>query len=189
MPAFWKSHRRGTSAPPTRRPKAAGVILARSSMAAKRPSLSVVIPVYNSEAILRPLMARLEPVLRDIASDYELILVNDGSRDGSWRVVSELCAAHRWIRAIDMMRNYGQHNALLCGIRAARHEIVITMDDDLQHPPEEIHKLLEALGPFAALDNATERIDVVYGSPERETHGFLRDLASQMTKLALQKSM
>jgi undecaprenyl-phosphate 4-deoxy-4-formamido-L-arabinose transferase len=148
--------------------------------------LSVVIPVYNSEAILRPLTDRLAPVLREIASDYELILVNDGSRDGSWSVVSELCAAHRWIRAIDMMRNYGQHNALLCGIRAARHDIVVTMDDDLQHPPEEIHKLLEALGPA---EIASGRIDVVYGSPEKETHGFLRDLASQMTKLALQKSM
>jgi undecaprenyl-phosphate 4-deoxy-4-formamido-L-arabinose transferase len=151
-------------------------------------SLSVVVPVYNSEALLRPLVARLEPVLRDIAGEFELVLVNDGSRDRSWNVVRELCAEHPWIRAIDMMRNYGQHNAILCGIRAARHSIIVTMDDDLQHPPEEIPKLLAVLDPSP--DPTSEaRVDVVYGTPEKETHGFLRDLASQMTKLALQKSM
>lgn len=144
------------------------------------PSLSVVVPVYNSEGSLRPLVERLEPVLRAIAGEFELILVNDGSRDGSWAVVAELAARHPWIRGLDLMRNYGQHNALLCGIRAARHGIVLTMDDDLQHPPEEIPKLLAELARGA---------DVVYGTPAQESHGFLRDLASQATKLALQKSM
>jgi undecaprenyl-phosphate 4-deoxy-4-formamido-L-arabinose transferase len=144
------------------------------------PALTVVVPVYNSEGSLRPLVARLEPALRALAGEFELILVNDGSRDGSWRVVQELTRAHAWIRGADLMRNYGQHNALLCGIRAARSPVVVTMDDDLQHPPEEIGKLLAEL----------ERgFDAVYGTPEQETHGLLRDLASQMTKLALQKSM
>jgi undecaprenyl-phosphate 4-deoxy-4-formamido-L-arabinose transferase len=161
-------------------------------MDAKKPSLSVVIPVYNSEALLRPLIARLEPVLRANSSEFEVVLVNDGSSDGSWSVLLELCARQPWIRAIDMMRNYGQHNAILCGIRAARHEIVVTMDDDLQHPPEEIPKLLAALDPpgsSPASAGAASRPDVVYGTPEKEQHGLLRDLASQMTKLALQKSM
>ncbi len=144
------------------------------------PTISVVVPVYNSEASLPGLVERLEPVLRANSARFELILVNDGSRDGSWKVVEELVARHGWIRGIDMLRNYGQHNALLCGIRAARHELVVTMDDDLQHPPEELPKLLARLGPDC---------DVVYGPPEKEQHGFLRDLASQMTKLALQKSM
>lgn len=142
--------------------------------------MSVVVPVYNSEGSLRPLVARLEPVLRAIAADFELVLVNDGSRDGSWSVVADLAARHPWIRGFDLMRNYGQHNALLCGIRAARHGIVLTMDDDLQHPPEEIPKLLAELA---------RGFDVVYGTPEHESHGILRDLASQATKLALQKSM
>jgi undecaprenyl-phosphate 4-deoxy-4-formamido-L-arabinose transferase len=84
------------------------------------------------------------------------------------------------VRGIDLMRNYGQHNALLCGIRAARHEVVVTMDDDLQHPPEELPKLL------AQLD---EGWDVVYGTPLAEQHGFLRDMASRITKLALQSAM
>jgi undecaprenyl-phosphate 4-deoxy-4-formamido-L-arabinose transferase len=149
-------------------------------MEARVPGLSVVIPVYNSEGSLRPLVERLEPVLLQVAGSFELILVNDGSRDGSWAVVEELARRHAWIRGIDLMRNYGQHNALLCGIRAARHPLTATMDDDLQHPPEELPKLLLELARGA---------DAVYGTPQREQHGILRDLASQITKLALQRSM
>jgi undecaprenyl-phosphate 4-deoxy-4-formamido-L-arabinose transferase len=78
------------------------------------------------------------------------------------------------------MRNYGQHNALLCGIRRARHELTITLDDDLQHPPEEIPKLLKELGPDT---------DVVYGTPAVEQHGLWRDIATQVTKFALQSAM
>lgn len=144
------------------------------------PSLSIVIPVYNSEGSLATLIGRLQPVLTAHGAPFELILVNDGSRDGSWKVIEDLARKHDWIRGVDMLRNYGQHNALLCGIRFARHELVVTMDDDLQHPPEEIPKLLAALTPDR---------DVVYGAPEREAHGLLRDLASQITKLALQKAM
>ena len=145
-----------------------------------RPSISVVVPVYNSELTLPELVKRLQPVLTVLAREYELVLVNDGSRDQSWRVVQQLAAKHDWVRGIDLMRNYGQHNALLCGIRAARFDILVTMDDDLQHPPEEIHKLLAKL---------QEGFEVVYGFPEHEQHGFLRDIASGLTKLALQKSM
>ncbi len=143
-------------------------------------TLSIIIPVYNSENSLRPLMERLAPVLPTLASQYEVLLVNDGSRDQSWRVVTELSKQYPFIRAINMMRNYGQHNALLCGIRQANGEVIVTMDDDLQHPPEEIHKLLNKLD---------EGYDVVYGTPQHERHGFLRDLASQFTKLALQSAM
>jgi undecaprenyl-phosphate 4-deoxy-4-formamido-L-arabinose transferase len=78
------------------------------------------------------------------------------------------------------MRNYGQHNALLAGLRAAHYATTVTLDDDLQHPPEELPKLLEKLG---------KDFDVVYGSPEKQTHGFLRDLASAVTKIALRSAM
>lgn len=139
--------------------------------------LSVVVPVYNSELILPALIQRLEPALAALAEKYEVVLVNDGSRDHSWKVVQELSRAFPWVRGINLMRNYGQHNALLCGIRAARFDTLVTMDDDLQHPPEEIHKLL------AKLD---EGFEVVYGFPERERHGLLRNIASVLTKLALQ---
>lgn len=146
----------------------------------EKPSLSVVVPVYNSEASLRQLIARLKPVLDALAPKYELIFVNDGSRDSSWAVVTELAAAHTWIRGLNLLRNYGQHNAILCGIRLARHDVIVTMDDDLQHPPEELPRLVEALAGGA---------DVVYGTPEKEPHGLLRGLASQITKLALQRAM
>ena len=140
----------------------------------------MVIPVYNSELILPALIKRLEPVLSSLASQYEAVLVNDGSRDQSWKVIQDLARSCPWIRGINLMRNYGQHNALLCGIRTARFDLLVTMDDDLQHPPEEIHKLV------AKLD---EGFEAVYGYPEHERHGFLRDIASGMTKLALQRSM
>jgi undecaprenyl-phosphate 4-deoxy-4-formamido-L-arabinose transferase len=149
-------------------------------MSAVKPALSVVIPVYNSAGMLSTLVTRLEPVLREQCSAFELILINDGSRDDSWAVIERLCEQHAWIHGIDMLRNYGQHNAILCGIRAARHDWIATMDDDLQHPPEELPKLLAEL---------PKGLDVVYGPPEREQHGFLRDIASQITKYALQDAM
>jgi glycosyltransferase involved in cell wall biosynthesis len=144
------------------------------------PSLSVVVPVYNSEGSLGPLVERLDSVLRSIGSEFEIILVNDGSRDRSWQVVTTLASGRPFIRGFDLMRNYGQHNALLLGIRAARHEVVITIDDDLQHPPEEIPKLIALLA---------EGYDVVYGRPQKAMHGLVRNLASRITKVVLQRSM
>ncbi len=146
-----------------------------------RPSgLSLVVPVYLSEGILPELVKRLESALSRIASDYELVLANDCSPDRSWDVICQLADRHPWIHPINLMRNYGQHNALLCGIRAAQYDVIVTLDDDLQHPPEEIPKLLAKLG---------QGFDVVYGTPEHEEHGVLRDLASLATKMALQNVM
>ena len=145
-----------------------------------RTSISVVVPVYNSELTLPELVKRLQPVLTVMAREYELVLVNDGSRDQSWQVIQRITAEHDWVRGINLMRNYGQHNALLCGIRAARFDTLVTMDDDLEHPPEEIHKLI------AKLD---EGFEMVYGFPEHQQHGLLRNIASGLTRLALQKSM
>jgi len=146
----------------------------------RRPGLSVVVPVYRSEAILPELVRRLAEVLPTLAESYELVLVNDSSPDKSWEVICQLATQYPWIHAINLMRNYGQHNALLCGIRATQYAVIVTMDDDLQHPPEEITKLL------AVLDQG---YDVVYGTPAQEHHGLLRDLASLTTKLALQNVM
>ncbi len=142
--------------------------------------ISIVVPVYNSEKSLPELVQRLAAVLPGLANRYELILVNDGSPDRSWETICELANRHDWVYGIDLMRNFGQHNALLCGIRQARFPITITMDDDLQHPPEELHLLLEKLA---------EGWDVVYGKPAQEKHNLWRDLASQITKLALQSAM
>src|SRR6476659_3321053 len=111
----------------------------------KRHSISVVTPVYNGDASIAELCRRLAEVLPQIATEYEIILVNDGSRDQSWKVISELSSCFATVRGLDLMRNYGQHNALLCGIRAARYDLIVTMDDDLQHQPEEIPRLLDQL--------------------------------------------
>jgi len=141
-------------------------------------SVSVVVPVFNSERSLRPLVAELRSALEGTL--FELILINDGSRDESWKVIEELVSEHAWIRAFDLMRNYGQHNALLCGIREARYEFIATIDDDLQNPPADIPNLLTKL---------RSGYDVVYGTPRQQAHGFLRDLASRMTKITLQGAM
>lgn len=142
--------------------------------------MSVVVPVYGGEATLETLHRRLVGVLEATAARFELILVDDRSPDGSWAVIGRLAAADPRVRGIRMSRNHGQHNALLCGIRAARYEAIVTLDDDLQNPPEEIPGLLAALGP---------EVDVVYGAPEHERHGFWRDQASRLTKIALQGAM
>lgn len=144
------------------------------------PSLSVVVPVYNSEGSLPGLVERLESVLPQIAGAFELILVNDGSRDRSWEVITRLVKGRPWIHGIRLMRNYGQHNALLCGIRAAQYPQIVTMDDDLQHPPEEIPQLL------AKLD---EGYDVVYGTPKVLPHSLWRNLFSRFTKRAMANAM
>lgn len=143
-------------------------------------SLTILIPVYRGADSLAELTAELARVLPTITLTYEVIFIDDASPDASWTVIETLRRQYPFVRGIQLMRNYGQHNALLCGIRAARHDIIVTMDDDLQHPPSEIPRLLAALAAGA---------DVVYGTPEREQHGIFRDLASQITKFALQHSM
>lgn len=144
------------------------------------PRVSVVVPVYNSAEVLPRLVKELQPVLEICSSEYELILVNDASPDQSWEVIARLSREFPWVHGINLMRNVGQHNALLCGIRAAQYEIIATIDDDLQNPPDQIPVLLAKL---------KEGFDVVYGTPNEEKHGLLRDLASVITKLVLQKAM
>jgi glycosyltransferase involved in cell wall biosynthesis len=139
-------------------------------------SLTIVVPVYNSAATLPELIHRLMPVLESVTGSYEVILVNDGSSDSSWDVITCLVSDHGWIHGINMMRNYGQHNALLCGIRAARYGVVVTMDDDLQHPPEEIPKLLAKLN---------EGYDVAYGTPRSLPHSWWRNVMSRLIKRLL----
>lgn len=142
--------------------------------------ISIVIPVYNSQDTLGPLVERIEMVLDPRDDPFEIIMVNDGSTDRSWPTIKKIVTNHKNVYALNLMRNYGQHNALLAGIREARFDRIVTLDDDLQNPPEEIPRLLETLG---------HEHDVVYGSPKAEQHGLLRDLTSQVTKLAFRSVM
>jgi undecaprenyl-phosphate 4-deoxy-4-formamido-L-arabinose transferase len=138
--------------------------------------VSIVIPVYNSTATLPELLERLTLVLADRAGAYEVVAVDDASRDDSWAVLEALQERHDHLVAIAMSRNFGQHAALLAGIRAARYDRIVTMDDDLQHRPEDIPTLLDAL---------TADVDVVYGQSVEEEHGFWRSLSSRIVKSAL----
>lgn len=142
--------------------------------------ISVIVPVYNSAAGLDELIDRLGKALEATGLRCEALLIDDGSRDASWAAIDGIRAKTPWVRGIRLMRNYGQHNALLCGVRAAAYDTIVTIDDDLQHPPEEISRLLALLGTGC---------DVVYGTPMRQQHGLWRNLASHFTRLALQSTM
>jgi glycosyltransferase involved in cell wall biosynthesis len=131
---------------------------------------SVVVPVYNSEGSLRVLYARLKNVFHSLNSDWELILVNDASADNSWKVMRELAKEDAGIIAINLSNNFGQHNALMCGFSYANGDYIITMDDDLQHPPEEIPKLIKT-----AIDGD---YGVVYGQYLAQQYGWFRALCS-----------
>ena len=114
-------------------------------MANNHPYLSIIIPVYMSENIIDELVKRISQEVNRITKNYEIILVDDGSPDQSWKKINEHCNAYDKVNGIRLSRNYGQHNALLCGIRLAKYELIVTLDDDLQNPPEEIPKLLEKI--------------------------------------------
>jgi glycosyltransferase involved in cell wall biosynthesis len=109
------------------------------------PALSVVVPVYNSAPTLSRLTQRVGDALEPTGIEYELVLVNDGSRDESWTRIVAAARGDSRVHGVNLARNYGQHNALLAGIRAARGQTIATIDDDLQNPPEEIPKLLAKL--------------------------------------------
>jgi glycosyltransferase involved in cell wall biosynthesis len=143
-------------------------------------NISVIIPVYRSAEILPELMVRLDKALPAIAGEYEVIMVCDGSPDNSWAVITELSKTYPCLKGMRLRRNYGQHNALLVGVREAKYAVTVTMDDDLQHPPEEIHKLLGKL---------EQGYDVVYGTPEKLRHSGSRNYASVLTKYIMQHSM
>lgn len=136
-------------------------------------SVSVVVPVYNSQSTLEELTARIHAVLESCVKCFEIIFVNDGSRDESWTIIQKLADQYSTVCGLNLMRNYGQHNALLAGIQQAQYEVIVTIDDDLQHPPEEIPKLLTKL---------VDGYDVVYGRPAQRSHDAWRNLSSRILK-------
>lgn len=143
-----------------------------------RMNLSIVVPVYKGESFIEPLVTQLNKTLPAFSKNYEIILVNDGSPDNSWPLIQDLTRTYECVRGICMMRNYGQHNATLCGVRAARYEVVVTMDQDLQHLPSEIPLLLAKL---------EEGYDVVYGAPRKLPQAFWRNVMTASIKWMLAK--
>lgn len=135
------------------------------------PAYSIVIPVYRSAAILPTLVARLDAFFDAHPFTHEYVFVNDGSPDDSWQALTRLKSGRDDMIIIDLIRNYGQHSALFCGLQHARGDFVITMDDDLQNPPEELIHLIR---------KAQEGHDVVFGQFHQKMHGVMRSLGTKI---------
>ena len=109
-----------------------------------RPELSVVVPMYDEESNVAAFVEAVSKVLSAADCDYELVLVDDGSRDGTWGTICELARTRPALRGVSLSRNFGHQGALLAGLNHARGRAVITMDGDLQHPPETLPELVAA---------------------------------------------
>lgn len=138
--------------------------------------VSVVVPVYRSTDSLVALVDRVDAVLGPLGA-YEVILVDDGSPAATWEAITAIVAGSPAVRGVRLGRNYGQHSALVAGVRQARYPITVTIDDDLQNPPEEIPRMLAAL--------QEGDLDVVYGVPERMRQSLPRRLAGRITRKSL----
>ena len=134
-------------------------------------SLSIVVPVYRSELILPLLVEKVQQEIGQLGlpHGFELILVNDASPDQSWRVIRELATRYSFVRGLSLRRNFGQHNATMAGLHQARGNMVVVMDDDLQHPPEAIPRMLAAL---------EEGYDVCYTHYNNRQHALWKKLGS-----------
>jgi len=137
-------------------------------------TVSVVVPVYNSEASLAELKARVTEVLDAHGTAWELILVDDGSQDASFQKMKALRQADSRVQVVRLGRNCGQHHAIFCGLRLAQNDCVITLDDDLQNPPEEIPRFLQKLA---------EGYDVVIGRITTKEHEPWRNLGSRIVQM------
>lgn len=138
------------------------------------PHLSIVIPLYNAALTLPALYQEISAL--EISGGFELVLVNDGSRDETEELALGLARQSRIpVTFLSLSRNFGEHNAVLAGLRASTGRYVITMDDDLQNPPSEVLKLLAAA--------ESGKHDVVYAIYERKEHAWWRNLGSSLTNL------
>ena len=138
--------------------------------------LSIVIPVYNSSSSLEELYERLSAVLALPGETWEIIMVDDNSSDNSFNIIKSLRERDRRVKFIKFSKNHGQHSALLCGLKHAEGKYVITMDDDLQHPPEEIPGLLKKID---------EGYEVVIGNYESKKHSFFRNIGTFAVNLLI----
>ncbi|MDP6503279.1 MAG: glycosyltransferase family 2 protein [Planctomycetota bacterium] len=136
---------------------------------AARPSISVVIPVYNSEECLPELLQKLTEALTGISDDYEIILVNDCSPDNSWETMIALSDQYDCMKCINLRRNFGQDCAIMAGLHHATKQVITIMDDDLQHNPDDIVKLVEVLG---------NKYDVCYACFKNKKQSLFKNFGS-----------
>ena len=139
------------------------------------PEYSIVVPVYNSQETLETLFSRIKAVFNGSGKSFEVVFIDDCSKDSSWEILTKLKKEFpEEIMAIRLSRNYGQHNAVFCGFEHSRAELIVTIDDDLQIPPEEIPKLIETFTKSDA--------DLVYGYFGKKKHSFFRNFGSYFIK-------
>ena len=136
----------------------------------KSPEISVVVPVYGSDDVLRELYRRVVATVEKITAEFELILVNDASPDNAWQVIRELASQDKRVRGLNLSRNFGQYPALTAGLQASRGEWVVVMDCDLQDQPEEIARMYE---------KAQEGFFVVVGSRQKRHDSMFRSFFSR----------
>jgi polyisoprenyl-phosphate glycosyltransferase len=143
--------------------------------------LSIIIPVYNSEALLPELARRIVQALasQTAVKTYEVILVNDCSRDGSWKMIEHACKLYPALRGIDLRTNTGQHNAIMAGLRAASGAVIVLMDDDLQHAPEDIGKL------YGNIRDGSDLCYAAFRNPKHARWKILGSMFRDMTARAL----
>lgn len=145
--------------------------------AAPLPAVSLVVPVFNEEATLEEVYRRAAATLDEVGKPYEVIVVDDGSRDGTWAIVERLAAEDPRVRAVRFKRNFGQHPAMHAGLARARGEIVVTMDADLQNVPEDLPRLIAAVEGGAEVASGKRRgRDDSWGRtlPSKLVNGMLR---------------
>lgn len=137
---------------------------------------TVIVPVYNSASSLNELYNRIDNVFRELKKSYEIIFVDDGSNDDGWNVIRNIKsdASNNKIVGIKLSKNFGQHNAVFCGLEHAKGNAIITIDDDLQIPPEEIPKLLNAF--------EDRKCELVYGYFKKKHHSLFRNIGSWYIK-------
>ncbi len=136
---------------------------------------SIVVPVYNSEHTIEELYNRLVKVFeQEIHEPFELLLVDDSSKDQSWSIMKKLRAKDSRVQIFQMAKNFGQHPALLCGFQYVNGDFVITMDDDLQHPPEELPKMIQVM-------NEREDVDVILARYENRKHNLIRRIGTRIS--------
>lgn len=140
---------------------------------AEKPMYSVIVPVYNSEQTLEELVTRIERVMA-VYPSYELLMIDDFSLDGSWEKLKAVKGNKAHIRLLRLTKNFGQAAATLCGITESRADIMITIDDDLQHPPEEIPHLISAFNP--------EEKYLLFGVPASQASGASQGIGSKLVK-------
>ena len=150
-------------------------------MSATEPhGISVIVPVFQSQETLVTLVDRVRAVLNG-TTPFEIVLVDDGSASTTWQTIERLAQADPDVVGVRLSRNYGQHNALLAGVRRARFSLAATIDDDLQNPPEELPRLIAYL--------EGQDLDVVYGVPGKVEESLWRRMAGRVSRRAMRSAL